>query len=253
MPNSVTESISRAISLLREAKRVVALTGAGISVDSGIPAFRGSQGLWEYYDPQEYAHIDAFIANPGKVWRMLAEMLNLVFQARPNPAHLALAELEADGCLQSIITQNVDGLHQAAGSKRVIEFHGNTKRLICLSCGKQQGIKSNDDFSLPPLCPDCQAVMKPDVVFFGEAIPETAQSNATVAATQADVMLVIGTSAVVYPVADLPLVTKRNGGKIIEINLEPSPLSKKISDLVIFDSASIVLPALVSGLHEVNS
>jgi len=176
-----------------------------------------------------------------------------VFQARPNPAHQALAELEANGHLQSIITQNVDGLHQAAGNKRVIEFHGNTRRLICLSCGNQQRIKSPADFSILPLCPDCQAVMKPDVVFFGEAIPETAQDSAVLAATQADVMLVIGTSAVVYPVADLPWVTKQNGGRIIEINLEPSPLSKKISDLVILDSASIVMPALAAGLCEVNS
>lgn len=253
MPNSTIDSINRAISWLREAKQTVALTGAGISVDSGIPAFRGSQGLWEHYDPQEYAHIDAFIANPGKVWCMLAEMLAVVFQARPNPAHQALAELEANGHLQSIITQNVDGLHQAAGNKRVIEFHGNTRRLICLSCGNQQRIKSPADFSILPLCPDCQAVMKPDVVFFGEAIPETAQDSAVLAATQADVMLVIGTSAVVYPVADLPWVTKQNGGRIIEINLEPSPLSKKISDLVILDSASIVMPALAAGLCEVNS
>lgn len=252
MPNRTTDAISRAISLLREAKRVVALTGAGISVDSGIPAFRGSQGLWERYDPQEYAHIDAFIANPGKVWRMLAEMLNLVFQAKPNSAHLALAELETNGYLQSIITQNVDGLHQAAGSKRVIEFHGNTRRLICLSCGKQQEIKANDNFSIPPLCPDCRAVMKPDVVFFGEGIPKSAQESAVLAATHADVMLVIGTSAVVYPVADLPQVTKQNGGRIIEINLEPSPLSKRLSDLLILDSASIALPALANGLGVAN-
>jgi NAD-dependent deacetylase len=253
MPNSTTESISRAIRLLQGAKRAVALTGAGISVDSGIPAFRGSQGLWEHYDPQEYAHIDAFFANPGKVWCMLAEMLELVFQARPNPAHQALAELEAKGYLQSIITQNVDGLHQAAGSRKVIEFHGNSRTLICLSCGKQRKIKSNDDFSMPPLCPDCQTVMKPDVVFFGEGIPESAQDSAILAAAHADVMLVIGTSAIVYPVADLPWVTKQNGGRIIEINLEPSPLSKKISDLLILDSASIVMPALAAGLCEVNS
>jgi NAD-dependent deacetylase len=182
------------ISWLREAKRAVALTGAGISVDSGIPAFRGSQGLWEHYDPQKYAHIDAFITNPGKVWCMLAEMLTVVFQARPNPAHRALAELEANGHLQSIITQNVDALHQAAGNKRVIAFHGNTRRLICLSCGNQQRIKSPAGFPTPPPCPDCQAVMKqPDVVFLGEAIPKAAHDSAVLAATQADVMLVIGT------------------------------------------------------------
>lgn len=253
MEVNTIDAINRAGSLIRKAKKVVALTGAGISVESGIPAFRGSQGLWEHYDPQEYAHLDAFCANPGKVWRMLAEMLELVFQARPNPAHLALAAMEADGHLQSIITQNVDGLHQEAGSKRVIEFHGNSRKLVCLSCGRQQEVRSLADFSVPPHCPDCRAVMKPDVVFFGETIPETARSNALLAASHADLMLVIGTSAVVYPVADLPLVTKRNGGKIIEINLEPSPLSRKISDLVILNSTGLILPALVEGLGSTES
>ena len=130
MPDSTREAISRALSLIKDAKRVVALTGAGISVDSGIPAFRGSQGLWERYDPLEYAHIDAFHAQPQKVGCMLEEMLALVFAARPNAAHLALAALEAGGYLRTIITQNVDGLHQEAGSRRVVEFHGNTRRLV---------------------------------------------------------------------------------------------------------------------------
>ena len=249
MPNSTRDSMDRALSLLKSAGRVVALTGAGISVDSGIPAFRGSQGLWERYDPQEYAHIDAFYANPQKVWNMLEEMLTLVFEARPNPAHLALAALETDGYLQTVITQNVDGLHQAAGNSRVVEFHGSTRKLVCLSCGREQNVNSLEDFSVPPYCDNCRAVMKPDVVFFGEAIPPAAQNSAVLAASHADVMLVIGTSAVVYPVADLPLVARRNGGKIIEINLEPSPLSKTIADVVILDSASIVLPLLVDGLR----
>ena len=248
MPNNSIDSINQAVSWLRDARRVVALTGAGISVDSGIPAFRGSQGLWAHYDPQEYAHIEAFNADPEKVWNMLAEMLKVVFAARPNPAHQALAELETKGYLQSVITQNVDGLHQEAGSKRVIEFHGNTRKLVCLSCGREQQINSLEDFPLPPRCLQCREILKPDVVFFGEAIPQAAHDNAVLAATRADVMLVIGTSAVVYPVADLPWMTKQNGGRIIEINLELSPLSKKLSDLVILDSASVVLPALAAGL-----
>ncbi len=251
MKNSSLDSISRAITLIRTAKQVVVLTGAGISVDSGIPAFRGSQGLWKHYDPQEYAHIDAFRANPEKVWCMLAEMLKVVFQAEPNSAHRALATLEARGYIQSLITQNVDGLHQEAGSKRVIEFHGNSRKLVCPFCGRQQKMRSLDHVTMPPHCPDCRAVMKPDVVFFGEAIPAPAQESAVLAAGHADIMLVIGTSAVVYPVADLPLLTKRNGGRIIEINLEPSPLSDEISDLLILESAGLVLPALVDGLRTV--
>ncbi|MBN2333010.1 MAG: NAD-dependent deacylase [Deltaproteobacteria bacterium] len=243
-----TDRIAAAAAQLRKAKRVVALTGAGISVDSGIPAFRGSQGLWEHYDPQEYAHIDAFISNPRKVWRMLAEMLALVYDARPNPAHLALSAMEANGLLQAVVTQNVDGLHQAAGSKRVVEFHGNTRNLTCLSCNHREAIASFAELNIPPLCPRCQMVMKPDVVFFGEAIPPAAQSSAVLAASQADLMLVIGTSAVVYPVADLPWVTKRNGGTIVEINLEPSPLTKTVADVVLLGSASDIMPALVAGL-----
>ncbi|MBW1645459.1 MAG: NAD-dependent deacylase [Deltaproteobacteria bacterium] len=244
----LTGQLDQALAALKQAKYVVALTGAGISVDSGIPAFRGSQGLWERYDPQEYAHIESFCRAPARVWRMLSEMLAVVFAAEPNAAHRALAEMEADGRLQCVITQNVDGLHQAAGSRKVVEFHGNTRQLVCLTCDYRRQLTGLDGLEVPPRCPDCGAILKPDVVFFGEQIPPGAQQSAQAAAAHADLMLVIGTSAQVYPSADLPRVTRHHGGQVIEINLEPTALTGGIAGLSIMASATEVLPVLAAGL-----
>ncbi len=245
---SLPEQLEKAIDLLTAAAYVTALTGAGISVDSGIPAFRGSQGLWERYDPQEYAHIAAFCREPARVWRMLAEMLAVVFAAVPNDAHRALARMEAGGRLQCVITQNVDGLHQEAGSRKVVEFHGSTRKLVCLTCHYQRRLPSLDALQVPPRCPRCAAILKPDVVFFGEQIPAAAQQSAQAAAARSEVMLVVGTSAQVYPSADLPRVTKRHGGRIIEINLEPTALTRGVADLSLMAPAGEVLPALAAGL-----
>jgi NAD-dependent deacetylase len=234
--------------LLRRSRLTVALTGAGISVESGIPAFRGSQGLWDRYDPLEYAHIDAFIADPGKVWRMLAELGGLVDRAEPNPAHLALARMEEWGHLQAVITQNIDALHQRAGNREVIEFHGNGQRLRCLRCGKVLGKEAVSLSPLPPRCP-CQGVLKPDVVFFGEPIPEPASQRAFELARTCEAMLVIGTSAVVAPASHLPLIAKQNGAVLIEINLERTHLSETISDYVLEAPAGQALSALIRQLR----
>jgi NAD-dependent deacetylase len=233
---------------LKKARSAVALTGAGISVESGIPAFRGSQGLWERYDPMEYAHIEAFLANPGKVWQMLIELGNIVEQARPNPAHLALAQLEDMGHLKAIITQNIDALHQLAGNKEVIEFHGNGHSLVCLSCGKTYSKEKVDVQDLPPHC-SCQGILKPDVVFFGEPIPVGASQRAFQVTRECDLMLVVGTSAVVAPASHLPFMAKQNGATIIEINLERTHLSETISDYVLEASASIALTTILSYMR----
>jgi NAD-dependent deacetylase len=226
----------------------VALTGAGISVESGIPAFRGSQGLWDRYDPMEYAHIDAFMADPGKVWQMLSELGSLVENAKPNPAHLALARLEKMGHLKAIITQNIDALHQQAGNQEVIEFHGNGQRLICLACGRTF-TKANLDLSkLPPRC-TCRGLIKPDVVFFGEPIPFEASQRAFQLSQDCDVMLVVGTSAVVAPASNLPFVAKQHGAVIVEVNLEKTHLSHTISDYVLEASASQALTAILECFH----
>jgi NAD-dependent deacetylase len=225
----------------------VALTGAGLSVESGIPAFRGSQGLWDRFDPMEFAHIEAFRADPRKVWKMLAELGELVDRARPNPAHRGLARLEELGYLRAVITQNIDALHQRAGSREVIEFHGNGQRLVCLDCGRGYAKESVTLETLPPRC-SCGGVLKPDVIFFGEPIPPEASEKALAYCRQCDVLLVIGTSAVVAPASHLPLIAKQQGARIVEINLERTHLSDTISDVVLETSASQALNDILEQL-----
>jgi NAD-dependent deacetylase len=231
--------------------RAVALTGSGISVDSGIPTFRGGQGLWEKYDPMEYAHIDAFLADPLKVWKMLEEMRDLMAVAQPNPAHRGLAELERMGHLMAVITQNVDNLHQRAGSQNVIEFHGNGARLICLSCGRKYDVEETEFSEFPPRC-QCSTILKPDVVFFGEIIPFDASGRAEEAARTCSMMLVVGTSGVVWPAGDIPRLAKTHGARIVEINTETTDLTPKTTDDYIGESATIVLPALVEEVKKIK-
>ena len=246
---SLIQAFDQAAEFILDADgRATGLTGAGISVASGIPAFRGNQGFWDKYDPFEYAEISSFERQPEKVWEMLSEMLNVVEKAQPNKAHKSLVELEEKGLLRSLITQNVDGLHQAAGSRKVIEFHGTTRDLCCLSCDwRWPAFKLSAAKSLPPRCQQCGAILKPDVVFFGEQIPGPALLEATAAAEKAKVMLVIGTSANVYPAAEMPILTKRAGGRVIEINLEPTPLSGPVADLTILGPADEVLPEIIAA------
>ena len=246
---SLTQAFEQAAEIMLEADgRAAGLTGAGISVASGIPAFRGSQGLWDKYDPFEYAEISNFKRQPEKVWQMLVEMLTVVERAHPNKAHKSLAELEGKGLLRTLITQNVDGLHQAAGSREVIEFHGTTKDLCCLACDwRWLDFKLIATKIMPPRCQQCGAILKPDVVFFGEQIPGSALFEATAAAEKAKVMLVIGTSANVYPAAEMPILTKRAGGKVIEINLEATSLTGPVADLTILGSADEVLPEIIAA------
>jgi NAD-dependent deacetylase len=237
--------IQKAAKDIVDSRKTIALTGAGISVESGIPDFRSAGGLWSRYDPEEYAHISAFQANPEKVWQMLQEMMALVLGAEPNPAHIALAELEAMGVLSSVITQNVDGLHQRGGSRAVIEFHGSNRWLVCLACGDRREATSFSFEVIPPRCPHCSAILKPDVVFFGEPIPWEAQTRSFEEARQCDVVLVIGTSAVVYPAAGIPTTAKQNGATVIEINTEPTPLTDFAADYLIQGPAGQILPEIV--------
>lgn len=241
--------IKKTAQAIREAKKVVAFTGAGISVESGIPDFRGPSGLWEKYDPMEYATIEAFSANPKKVWTMLKEMGGLLENSRPNPAHLALAKLEQAGHLSSIITQNIDYLHQSAGNKRVIEFHGSSKNLICLLCGQMYERHQVSLDTLPPRC-ICNGVLKPNFVFFGEPIPWGAQMEAKEEAGTCQLMLVIGTSAVVSPACDLPVIAKRSGAIIVEVNIEETQLTRYISNWILKGSASQILQSLVEEVVE---
>ncbi len=241
------ELIKRTAQAIRRSKKIVALTGAGISVESGIPDFRGPSGLWEKFDPMEYATIEAFTANPEKVWAMLREMGELVENSKPNSAHLVLARLEQMGLLSSIVTQNIDNLHQAAGSRRVIEFHGNSKRLVCMICKRSYDRQEVKYEPLPPRCV-CHGVLKPDVVFFGEPIPWGALMEAREEAGSCELMLVIGTSAVVSPASDLPVMAKRAGATIVEVNVEETQLTRYTSHWLLKGSASLMLPALLDEI-----
>lgn len=233
--------------LVREAARLiarrgnaVALTGAGISVDSGIPAFRGAQGLWGKYDPMEYATLGAFLQDPEKVWGMLSEMISLCGGAAPSPAHAALAEMESARALRSVITQNVDGLHQAAGSRRVIEYHGNMDELVCVFCWRRYATKARWSPGAVPRC-DCGQVLKPGVVLFGEPIPWLAQEEAEGEARTCGVLLVVGTSAQVSPACDIPRIAKESGAAVVEINPEPTPLTDSVTDIHLGGGASELL------------
>jgi NAD-dependent deacetylase len=244
--------IRRAAKDILQSKKTIAFTGAGISVESGIPDFRGAQGLWQKYDPEEYAHIHAFYANPDKVWLMLKDMFSLIMAAKPNPAHIGLAELEGMGLLSSVITQNVDSLHQAAGNKNVIEFHGSHRTLTCLKCSTKRDGTSLTINDLPVRCPRCSSLLKPDVVFFGEPIPWEAQVMSSKESESCSAVIVIGTSAVVYPAASIPITAKERGAIVIEINMEPTPLTDQISDYLISGSAGKIIPAIVEEVKRSN-
>ncbi len=234
---------------IRDRKPVVALTGAGVSVDSGIPDFRDAGGLWERFDPMEYAHIDAFRRNPEKTWLLFQEMQGLVEGAQPNPGHKGLGRLEELGLLCTVITQNVDGLHQRAGNSDVIEYHGNSRSLVCPSCDRRisrDGVRQDQHKGLPRCA--CGSVLKPDVVLFGEPIPRQCQLRAQVAARQCGVMLVVGTSAMVYPASEIPQVAKSSGALIVEINVRETVLTGTVTDIFLQGSASVVFPRLLAAL-----
>lgn len=228
--------------LIKTSNYVVAFTGAGISVESGIPPFRGPDGLWSKYDPEEFAHIKSFLKNPFKVWGMLRDMFYLIYDSKPNLAHKVLAELEKLGYLKSIITQNIDGLHQLAGNKKVIEYHGNCRKLICINCKNSYPLEKQKIQELPyPICNNCQAPLKPDVIFFGEPIPLDIIKQAEEEALKCSLMLIIGTSGMVYPAANLPYIAKSNEAIIIEINLEQTSYTYSISDYFLKGKAEEML------------
>jgi NAD-dependent deacetylase len=214
-------AIERAAELLLASRKAVAVTGAGVSTESGIPDFRSRGGLWSRFDPMEYGTLGAFRLDPEKVWQMLGELLGIV-SAEPNAGHRAMARLEEHGVLKGIITQNIDGLHQKAGSKNVIEFHGSLDTFSCLTCGAVHPLARVLDLPLPPRCQDCGTILKPDIVFFDEQIPPGVLARTDELLADADVMIVAGTSCQVVPASFLPGIVHSRGGKIIEINLAPA-------------------------------
>ena len=238
----------QAIEIIKTAKHLVAFTGAGISVESGIPPFRGENGIWNKYDP-ETLDISFFMSNPAESWKRIKQMFSEVLQQpKPNKAHLFLSKLEKMNLLKSIITQNIDNLHFLAGNQNVIEFHGNTRDLICVGCGKIHKMKDVDLDILPPKCSSCGKVLKPDFVFFGENIPTDAYNKSQSEIEKTDVILIIGTSGVIYPASLLPEFAKRNGAKVIEINTKPTEYTSRITDLFLQGSAEKVCSELESYL-----
>jgi NAD-dependent deacetylase len=232
------------IRALRAARHVVALTGSGISAESGVPTFREAQtGLWERYDPQDLATPEAFARDPRLVWEWYEWRRNLVVEAEPNPGHWALAELERLVPDFFLATQNVDGLHERAGSRKVVELHGNILRSKCSLDGEIASPRERDD-SVPPRCQRCGAPLRPDVVWFGEALSPEALEAASYAARECDLFLSVGTSSVVYPAAALPYEAIENGATLVEINPNETPLTRH-ADHYLRGPAGEVLPRLL--------
>jgi len=237
------------IASLRRASSIVALTGAGISAESGVPTFREAQsGLWARYNPQELATPRAFRQNPQLVWEWYSWRREMVSQARPNPGHFALAEMENYVPSFTLITQNVDGLHYQAGSRSIIELHGNIHRTKC----SKEGViveSWNGDGEIPPRCPHCGSFLRPDVVWFGESLPREALMSAQLAARNCDVFISIGTSTVVEPAASLPFMALEHGAVVVEVNPELTPLSSQ-AEYVIQAPSGQALPSLVEAVWE---
>jgi NAD-dependent deacetylase len=242
----------RLISRLARAGWVTAFTGAGISAESGVPTFRGTDGLWSKFKPEELANMNAFMRNPELVWEWYAHRKKVIARVKPNPGHEALVRLEQIVPNFAIVTQNIDNLHRRAGSRTVYELHGNIERNYCLECGTPY---DNDTvLSKPgvPLCDRCGGTIRPDVVWFGEMLPEDQWHAAVRAASSSDVFLSIGTSAVVYPAASLPSIARRNGALLVEINPEPTPLTDQVDEFLQGPSGTI-LPAVVAAIEEVRT
>ena len=245
---SMNKLIKKAADLILSSKKTIALTGAGISVESGIPLFRGKGSLWEKIDPMEYAHINSFLKDPEKVWKgLLIEMGAIIGKAIPNDGHKGLAFLEKNRLLDTIITQNVDGLHQSAGNSDVIEFHGSFAWQRCLECHKQLETAKVDLSKIPPEC-ECGGILRPDCIFFGEMIPEDYLWRSQKLSSECELMLVIGTSAVVQPASMMPEIAKKNGASVIEINPEETPLSDHITDCFLKGNAGSVMNQIISVL-----
>ncbi|MDQ7029394.1 MAG: NAD-dependent deacylase [Ardenticatenia bacterium] len=237
--------ISRVAEALRRAHHVAVLTGAGVSAESGVPTFRDAQtGLWARYSPEELATPQAFERTPHLVWAWYRWRRDRIRRAVPNSAHRALVEVEHRAPRFTLITQNVDGLHHRAGSRRVIELHGNIMRTKCSREGIIVHTWDEPEDDAPPMCPRCGAYLRPDVVWFGEMLPQEALRAALEAATSADLFFVVGTSAVVQPAASLPVEAARHGATVVEVNVEPTPVTR-LAHYVLTGPAGTVLPALV--------
>ena len=244
--------VARLTELLESRHPWVVLTGAGISTESGIPDFRSAGGIWERYDPAEVAHVDAWRRDPARVWEFYALRLDGLAQAEPNDGHRALAELEERGWIRAVVTQNVDGLHQRAGSREVVEVHGSLREAHCIHCGLR--VPSEDALAALPLpaCPACGEILKPGVVMFGELLPAAAIERAQTLAAEAEVLLVVGSSLEVHPVAGLPGETLASGGALAIVNRGGTPWDSR-AEVVLDAGAGETLRAVADSLAMVET
>ncbi len=238
-------NFKKAVEFLKDANSIAVLTGAGISAESGVPTFRGRGGLWRKYRAEELATPEAFKQDPVLVWKFYDYRRQLISKVQPNKAHEILAKWEKGLKNLTIVTQNIDGLHQKSGSKNVIELHGNIWEVRCIKENKIFKYEENPIKEFPPRCPDCGSIIRPNVVWFGESLNPEILSLSFSLFENSDIALVIGTSSVVYPAAHLPLLTKKSGGKIIEINIEETSLTG-LSDIFLKGKASEILKEIDS-------
>jgi NAD-dependent deacetylase len=243
--------VAELTALMRERRPCVVLTGAGVSTESGVPDFRSPDGIWAQFDPLEYGSLQAFRDDPEKVWRFYAPRFSMLTEAEPNPAHHALAELERRGLMRAVVTQNIDLLHERAGSRDIVEVHGSIRTSTCPDCGARYTLEE----VLPlieagdgaPACAACGGILKPDVVFFDELLPPDAIDRAYELAGEARLLLVVGSSLEVWPVAELPLVALRAGGKVAVVNRGRTAIDER-ADLKLDGSAGEILQATVAAL-----
>ncbi len=236
--------------ILKNAKKVAILTGAGISAESGVPTFRGEGGIWNKFKPEELATVDAFMSNPKLVWEWYLWRRQIMSEVGPNPAHHALVEMESLYDDFSLITQNVDGLHRMAGSKNIYEVHGNISLNKCLDCSRPYEGEINIDDGELPFC-QCGGKIRPDVVWFGEMLPADVINRAFAASERAELFFSIGTSALVHPASSLPVTAKQNGAYLVEVNLDPTPLSD-YADYAIHGLAGEIMPEIVEQIIELR-
>lgn len=238
----------KVVERLSKTKFLLVITGAGISAESGIPTFRGADGLWRNYRAEDLATLDAFERDPATVWQWYDWRRGIIGKAQPNPGHLAIKELEDIFDNFLLITQNVDGLHARTGIRNMVEIHGNLWRVRCMRENTTSMLMDVPLTEIPPKC-SCGSILRPDVVWFGESIPSHALDMSFNVLEQCDTLIVVGTSGVVYPVASFPQTVKNNGGFVVEVNVEPTPISS-VADASLYGNSGDILPMLVKWLKE---
>ena len=241
--------IDKICELINKSNKTTVLTGAGISVESGIPAFRGKKSFWDNYNPKMLS-VDHFYKNPEESWSVLEKIYEKVIEADPNETHKILADMESENLIQHIITQNIDGLHNKAGSKNVIEFHGAANRFECLHCNIYYNFDEKEDFELPMRCSHCGNLLKPEIVFFGEGIPQPEYGLSIQTVVDSSLIIIIGTSGEVTPFNKLPEYAKDTGAQIVEINLTKTHYTDEIADISIQAKSTDVLRKIYNKIKE---